>query len=237
MMAAGSALFGAADRIIERGKDIAAHLFEASPQADIRIRGSVNSCVAGTDKVIGIETLAKRSYVPGALPPGEPLGLAEHLVTRPGDATFPNGCHIAEVEIDPETGMTTLSRYLVVDDVGTVINPLLLKGQVHGGVAQGFGQVFGENIVYQDGQILTASFMDYAMPRADDFPDLHVSSNPHPTASNPLGVKGAGEAGTVGALPVLMSAALDALRPVGVEWLDMPATPERVWRAIRDART
>ena len=235
MMAAGSALFGAADRIIERGKHIAAHLFEASA-ADIEFADG-EFRVAGTDKVIGIETLAKRSYVPGALPPGEPLGLAEHLVTRPGDATFPNGCHIAEVEIDPETGATTLARYMVVDDVGTVINPMLLKGQVHGGVAQGFGQVFGENVVYQDGQILTASFMDYAMPRADDFPDLHVSSNPHPTASNPLGVKGAGEAGTVGALPVLMSAALDALRPLGVEWLDMPATPERVWRAIRDART
>jgi len=234
MMAAGSALVGAADRIIERGKQIAAHLFEASV-ADIAFADG-EFRVAGTDRVIGIEALAKRSYVPGALPPGERLGLAEQLVTRPGDATFPNGCHIAEVEIDPDTGVTTLLRYLVVDDVGTVINPLLLKGQIHGGVAQGFGQVFGENVLYQDGQILTASFMDYPMPRADDLPDLEVTSNPQPTTSNPLGVKGAGEAGTVGALPVLMSAVLDALRPLGVEWLDMPATPERVWRAIRDAR-
>ena len=233
MMAAGTALFGAADRIVARGKRIAAHLFETS-EADIVFADGAFR-VAGTDKVIGIETLAKRSYVPGALPPGEPLGLAEHLVTRPGDATFPNGCHIAEVEIDPETGVTALLRYVVVDDVGTVINPLLLKGQIHGGVAQGFGQVFGENVLYNDGQILTASFMDYPMPRAGDLPDLEVTSNPHPTASNPLGVKGAGEAGTVGALPVLMSAVLDALRPAGVEWLDMPATPERVWRAIRGA--
>lgn len=233
MMAAGSALVGVAERIIERGKRIAAHLLEAS-EADIEfVNGEFR--VAGTDKVIGIETLAKRSYVPGA-PPGEPLGLSEHLVTRPGDATFPDGCHIAEVEIDPDTGATMLLRYLVVDDVGTVINPLLLKGQVHGGVAQGFGQVFSENVLYQDGQILTASFMDYPMPRADDLPEIHVTSNPHPTESNPLGVKGAGEAGTVGALPVLMSAVLEALRPLGVEWLDMPATPERVWRAIRDAR-
>ena len=162
--------------------------------------------------------------------------MAEHLVTRPGDATFPNGCHIAEVEIDPETGATSVLRYCVVDDVGTVINPLLLKGQIHGGVAQGLGQVFGENVLYRDGQIVTASFMDYPMPRADDLPAIEVSSNPHPTASNPLGVKGAGEAGTVGALPALTSAVLDALRPLGVEWLDMPATPERVWRAIRDAR-
>jgi carbon-monoxide dehydrogenase large subunit len=238
MMAVGTALFGAADRIIERGKQIAAHLLEAN-EADIEfLKGEFcgEFRVTGTDKSIDIETLAKRSYVPGALPDGEALGLAAQLVTRPGDATFPNGCHIAEVEIDPETGVTTLLRYNVVDDVGTVINPLLLKGQIHGGVAQGFGQVFGENVLYEDGQILTASFMDYPMPRADDLLNLHVSSNPQPTATNPLGVKGAGEAGTVGALPVLMSAVLDALRPLGVEWLDMPATPQRVWRAIREAR-
>ena len=233
MMAAGSALFGAADRIIERGKQIAAHLLEAS-EVDIEFHNG-EFCVAGTDRAIDLETLAKRSYVPGALPDGEVLGLAEHLVTRPGDATFPNGCHIAEVEIDPDTGVTTLLHYHVVDDVGTVINPLLLKGQIHGGLAQGFGQVFGENVLYEEGQILTASFMDYPMPRADDLPQLHVSSNPQPTATNPLGVKGAGEAGTVGALSVLMSAVLDALRPLGVEWLDMPATPQRVWHAIREA--
>jgi aerobic carbon-monoxide dehydrogenase large subunit len=235
MMAAGSALFGAAERIIERGKRIAAHLLEASEIDIVFSEGAFR--VAGTDKVIGIEALAKRSYVPGALPRGEPLGLAEHLVTRPGDATFPNGCHIAEVEVDPETGATVLLKYLVVDDVGTVINPLLLKGQIHGGVAQGFGQVFGENVLYRDGQILTASFMDYPMPRADDLSDLHVISNPRPTESNPLGVKGAGEAGTVGALPVLMSAVIDALSSRGVDWLDMPATPERVWRAIQGAQS
>ena len=124
----------------------------------------------------------------------------------------------------------------MVDDVGTVINPLLLKGQIHGGVAQGFGQVFGENIIYQNGQLLTGSFADYPMPRASDFPPLSVLSNPQPTASNVLGVKGAGEAGTVGALPVLMSAVMDALRPHGVTWLDMPATPERVWRALNNER-
>jgi carbon-monoxide dehydrogenase large subunit len=231
MMAAGGALMGAADRIITRGKKLAAHFLEAA-EADIEFQDGTFR-VAGTDRAIRIEALAKRSYVPGALPMGEPLGLAEALVTRPGDATFPNGCHVAEVEIDPETGVTKVLRYVVVDDVGRVINPLLLKGQIHGGVAQGLGQVFGENVLFQDGQIVTASFMDYPMPRAADIPDLEVDNNPVPTATNVLGVKGAGEAGTVGALPVLMGAVLDALRSVGVEWMDMPATPERVWRALR----
>lgn len=234
MMAAGGALVFAAERIVERGKKLAAHFLEAS-EADIEFADG-EFRVAGTDRGIGIEALAKRSYVPGALPPGQELGLAAQLVTRPGDATFPNGTHIAEVEVDPDTGETALLRYCVVDDVGTVINPLLLKGQIHGGVAQGFGQVFGENILYQDGQLLTASFADYPMPRASDFPKMEVLSNPQPTATNPLGVKGAGEAGTVGALPVLMSAVLDALRPRGVTWLDMPATPERVWRALNPIR-
>ena len=234
MMAGGGALVAAAARIVERGKRLAAHFLEAS-EADIEFAAG-EFRVAGTDKGIGIEALAKRSYVPGALPKGEELGLSALLINRPGDATFPNGCHIAEVEIDPETGECTLLRYLVVDDVGTVINPLLLKGQIHGGVAQGFGQVFGENIIYQNGQLLTGSFADYPMPRASDFPPLSVLSNPQPTASNVLGVKGAGEAGTVGALPVLMSAVMDALRPHGVTWLDMPATPERVWRALNNER-
>ncbi len=233
MMAAGGALVGAADRIIARGRQIAAHLLEAS-EADIEF-GQGRFRVVGTDREIGLEALARQSYLPGALPAGEELGLAARLVSRPGDATFPNGCHVAEVEIDPETGEARLCRYVVVDDVGTVINPLLVKGQIHGGVAQGWGQVFGEDIRYQDGQLVTASFADYPMPRASDLPAMTVLSNPQPTTTNPLGVKGAGEAGTVGALPVLMSAVLDALRPRGVRWLDMPATPERIWRALQAA--
>ena len=168
--------------------------------------------VAGTDRGIGIEDVARQSYVPGALPPGEELGLYALLVTRPGDATFPNGCHVCEVEIDPETGETALLRYVVVDDVGTVINPLLLKGQIHGGVAQGLGQILGEEVRYDAaGQILTASFADYPMPRASDLCDIEVLSNPVPTTTNPLGVKGAGEAGTVGALPAVQAAVIDAL--------------------------
>ena len=233
MMAAGGALVGAAQKVIARGREIAAHLLEAAVD-DIEFAEGVFR-VAGTDRAIGIEALARASYVPGALPDGAELGLGAALVTRPQDGTFPNGCHVAEVEIDPETGTTELLRYVVVDDVGTVINPLLLKGQIHGGVVQGFGQVFGESILYRDGQPLTASFMDYAMPRADELCDFTVKSNPVPTASNPLGVKGAGEAGTVGALVVLINAVVDALRPLGVTHIEMPATPARVWEAIRTA--
>jgi carbon-monoxide dehydrogenase large subunit len=233
MMAAGGALVGAAKKVIERGREIAAHLLEADV-ADIEFADGVFR-VAGTDRGMGLEAVARQSYVPGALPDGAELGLGASLVTRPLDGTFPNGCHIAEVEIDPETGATQLLRYTVVDDVGTVINPLLLKGQIHGGVVQGIGQVFGENIQYQDGQLLTASFMDYGMPRADELCDFTVKSNPVPTKTNPLGVKGAGEAGTVGALVVLINAIVDALRPLGVTHLEMPASPERVWAAIQAA--
>lgn len=235
MMAAGGALVGAAERIIARGRRIAAHLLEAA-EADIEFAEGFFR-VAGTDRGIGIEDLARRSYVPGALPMGEDLGLSALLISRPGDATFPNGCHICEVEVDPETGETALLSYVVVDDVGTVINPLLVKGQIHGGIAQGFGQVFGESIRYDAaGQLLTASFMDYALPRAGDLCGFTVLSNPVPTTTNPLGVKGAGEAGTVGALPALLGAVADALRPLGVTHFDLPATPERVWAAIHGAR-
>jgi len=236
MMACGAALVGAAEKVIARGKVIAAHLLEAAV-ADLEFAEGAFR-VVGTDRALSLEQVARTSYIPGALPDGAELGLGAALVTRPGDATFPNGCHVAEVEIDPETGETALLRYTVVDDVGTVINPLLLKGQIHGGIAQGFGQVFSENIQYRDGQLLTASFADYAMPRAGDLCDFTVKSNPVPTASNPLGVKGAGEAGTVGALPVLINAVVDALRPLGITHIEMPATPERVWSAIHDpART
>jgi len=142
------------------------------------------------------------------------------------------------VELDPETGKVDITNYCVADDVGTVINPLTLKGQIHGGIAQGAGQILMEQVVFDadSGQLLTGSFMDYAMPRADDFGDIKIISNPVPTATNPLGVKGAGEAGTVGALPAVMNAILDALRQVGVADLDMPATPERVWQAIQEAK-
>src|SRR6202050_1872957 len=156
----------------------------------------------------------------------------------PEKPTYPNGSHVCEVEVDPKTGAVQLLAYLVVDDVGTVINPLTLAGQIHGGVAQGVGQVLMEQVVYEkeSGQLLTASFMDYAMPRADTMCNVAIRSNPVPTATNLLGAKGAGEAGCVGALPAVMIAILNALEPLGVRELDMPATSERVWRAIQDAR-
>jgi carbon-monoxide dehydrogenase large subunit len=164
-------------------------------------------------------------------PAGEDVGLVAQAAVAPGDATFPNGCHLCEVEVDAETGVVRLDRYAVVDDVGTVVNPLLLKGQIQGGVAQGAGQALMEAVRYDEGgQMLTATFMDYAMPRAADLPEIAVLSNPQPTATNPLGAKGAGEAGTVGALPAVISAVCDA---IGVAHLDMPATPERVWAALR----
>ena len=156
----------------------------------------------------------------------------------PEVSNFPNGTHVCEVEVDPETGAVSMQRYAVVDDVGTVINPLLLKGQIYGGIAQGVGQILKEDIAYDpdSGQLLTGSFMDYAMPRADDFCDIAIESHPVRPRLTPLGAKGAGEAGTVGAMPATMNAIIDALAPLGVTHIDLPATPERIWRAIQEAQ-
>jgi carbon-monoxide dehydrogenase large subunit len=232
LMAAGGAIMHAAVEIIAKGRRIAAHLLEAS-EADIVFEAGEFS-VAGTDKRLGFEAIAAAAYTAGRLPPDIPMGLMAQSVSRPDDGTFPNGCHVAEVEVDPETGIVRLVNYVVADDVGTVINPLLLKGQIHGGIAQGVGQVLLENFLFDStGQPLTASFMDYAMPRASDLPFVEVLSNPQPTTKNVLGVKGAGEAGTVGALPVVVSAVCDA---IGVAHIDMPLTPERVWRALQEKR-
>jgi aerobic carbon-monoxide dehydrogenase large subunit len=237
MMAGGTALVRATDKIVAQGKAIAAHMLEAG-ESDIVFENG-RFTVAGTDRCVRIEDVARTSYAVGKLPPGAEYGLSAGVVTTPPEATFPNGCHVCEVEIDEETGAVEIVGYVVVDDVGTVINPLLVKGQIHGGVAQGLGQALIENLVYEPGtgQMVTGSFMDYAMPRADDMPSMTVISSPTPTPNNPLGVKGAGEAGTVGALPVVMNAVVDALRPLGVTHLDMPASPARVWAAIRKART
>ncbi len=236
MMACGSALLRASEKIIERGKSIAAHMLEAG-QADIVFdRGTF--AVVGTDRALRIETVARASFDPAQLPPGSEWGLQAQAIVTPGEATFPNGCHICEVEIDPDTGEAGIVGYVVVDDVGTVINPLLVHGQIHGGVVQGIGQIMLEAVAYEagSGQLITGSFMDYAMPRAADIAAMDVLSNPQPTATNPLGVKGAGEAGCVGALPVVMNALLDALRPLGVTDLEMPATPARIWAAMAAAR-
>ncbi len=229
IVAGGTATFAAVDRVVEKGKRLAAHLLEAAA-ADIEFSPG-RFAVAGTDRSVTLEQVARAAYAPGARPPGEDVGLVANAAVKTQDATFPNGCHICEVEVDPETGEVRLDRYTVVDDVGTVVNPLLLKGQIHGGVVQGASQALFEEMRFDpaSGQALTASFMDYAMPRASDMPPMKVVSNPQPTKLNPLGAKGAGEAGTVGALPAVISAVCDA---IGVPHLDMPATPERVWRAL-----
>jgi carbon-monoxide dehydrogenase large subunit len=237
MMAAGTAFRRAADRVIARGKEIAAHLLEASA-LDIEFADG-RFTVAGTDRGIDLVEVAKASFLPAKMPKGMELGLQGGAVAAPLDASFPNGCHVCEVEIDPETGATHMVRYTVVDDVGRVVNPLLLKGQIHGGVAQGAGQALLETMVYdrESGQVLSGSFMDYGMPRADDFPFFEVGSHDVPCRTNPLGIKGAGEAGTVGALPAVMNAVADALRPLGVTRVDMPASPQNIWRAIRAAKS
>ena len=232
----GTALWLAADKVIAKGKRIAARLLEAAP-ADITFADGTFA-VVGTDRAVALRDVARTAFQPAQLPPGLEPGLYETGTFAPPADTWPNGCHICEVEVDPDSGAVTLVSYVIVDDVGTVINPLTLKGQIHGGVAQGAGQALMEQVVYdQDsGQLLTASFMDYAMPRADTLPDVRIESHPVPTTLNPLGAKGAGEAGTVGALPVVMNAVVDALAPLGVRGLDMPASSARVWEAIRTAR-
>jgi len=232
----GSALWMAADKVIAKGKRIAAHLLEAA-EADIEFTDG-NFAVAGTDRRLTITEVARASFQAARLPKELEGGLYETGTFAPDDNTYPNGCHVSEVEIDPDTGELEIVRYVVIDDVGTVVNPFGLKGQIHGGVAQGLGQALMEQVVYdrESGQNLTGSFMDYAMPRADVMPYMEIHSNPVPTKRNPLGAKGAGEAGTVGALPAIVNAVIDALAPLGVKTLEMPATPARIWQAIHDAR-
>ena len=231
----GAALFHAADKLIEKGRKIAAHKFEAA-EADIAFADGVFT-IAGTDRNVTIEAVARAAFNPGELPPGLEPGFAESGHFTPPAPTFPNGCHVCEVEIDPETGLIEIVRYLVVDDFGTVINPLLLAGQVHGGIAQGVGQAMLERTVYdpESGQLLTGNLTDYAVPHADTLPRIEFSYNIVPCRTNPLGVKGAGEAGAIGAPPALVNAVVDAVAELGIDHLDMPLTPQRLWRALRDA--
>ncbi len=235
MSLGGGALRIAANRIIEKGTQIAAFMMEAAP-ADIEFKEG-KFAVKGTDKAVPITAVAKRSYFPMGYPVHLGVGLEAVGEFDMGPGNFPNGCQIAEVEIDPDTGKVDLVRMLITDDVGTVVNPLLLEGQMHGGVAQGVGQALWENITYDpaSGQLVSASFLDYCMPRADDLPSFQVDVHPIPTGTNPLGVKGAGETGTVGAPAAVMNAIADALISRGKALIDMPATPERVWRALKAA--
>ncbi|MGH7059289.1 MAG: xanthine dehydrogenase family protein molybdopterin-binding subunit, partial [Stellaceae bacterium] len=232
----GAALAHAADKLVAKGKRIAAHLFEAA-EADIEFADGVFS-VAGTDRRLGIEEVARAAFNPAQQPPGIEPGFAESGHFTPPQPTFPNGCHVCEVEVEPETGVIRILRYVVVDDFGTVVNPLLLRGQVQGGVAQGVGQAMLEHCVLDPdtGQLVTGSLADYCLPRAEDLPAIEFAYNIVPCRTNPLGIKGAGEAGAIGAPPALVNAVVDALAPLGIDRLDMPLTPERVWRAIQAAK-
>jgi len=232
----GGAIVMVSDKIIAKGKKIAAHMLEAA-EGDIEFSNG-RFTIAGTDRGVGIHDVAKTAFKLEKLPRGMEPGLYETATYRANTGNFPNGCHVCEVEIDPDTGATQVVGYWVVDDVGTVINPLLVKGQIMGGIAQGMGQVLMEDKAYdpESGQVLSGSFMDYAMPRAADFCNVTIEDNPVPTPTNPLGVKGAGEAGTVGSLSAGVNAIIDALSVLGVRHIDTPCTPYRVWQAIRDAK-
>src|SRR5499427_5407561 len=236
IMHSGTAIVEAAAKVIEQGKQIASHVLEASA-ADIDFAQG-RFVIAGTDRAIGIMELAERLRAGLKLPEGVPSTLdVRHVSDGPGASTYPNGCHVCEVELDPDTGVIEVVKYVSVNDFGTVINPLIVEGQLHGGVIQGIGQALMEMTVYDgDGQLLTGSFMDYALPRAGDSPEVVVINHPVPTKTNMLGVKGCGEAGCAGSLTSVMNAIAHALSEFGIRHMDMPATPYRVWRAIQDAR-
>jgi carbon-monoxide dehydrogenase large subunit len=232
--ATGMAIVEASKLVIEKGKKAAAHLLEAA-EGDIEFAGG-RFTIAGTDRSIDIIELARRLRE-GKTPDGVPSSLDVDHTTKEVPSTFPNGCHVAEVEIDPDTGVVEIVRYTGVNDFGTIVNPMLVAGQLHGGVAQGIGQALMECISYDSsGQPITGSFMDYALPRAADIPMMAVGDHPVPAKSNPLGTKGCGEAGCAGSLSTIVNAVLDAVSEYGIAHLDMPLTPERIWRAIRDAR-
>jgi carbon-monoxide dehydrogenase large subunit len=225
-MMGGGALAEASEVVIRKGKELAGEVLETAA-GDLEFRGG-RFVVSGTDRSISLEELVKR--FPGKLD-------VKH-VTEVIPSAFPNGCHVAEVEIDPDTGAVEVVRYSSVNDFGTVLNPLLVEGQIHGGVVQGIGQCLMESAQYDsEAQLLTGSFMDYALPRAEDTPErIGWQSHPVPAKTNPLGAKGCGEAGCAGAMTSVMNAVADALRGVGISHFDMPASPQRVWQAIQRAK-
>ena len=232
--ATGQAIVEASALVIAKGKQTAAHLMEAS-EADIEFANG-RFTIAGTDRSIDIMELAQRAR-DGNMPEGVPSSLDVDHNSKETPSTFPNGCHVAEVEIDPDTGIIEIVRYSAVNDFGTVVNPMIVAGQLHGGVAQGIGQALMEEVSYDEsGQPITGSFMDYALPRAGDIPLMEVGDHPSPAKSNPLGTKGCGEAGCAGSLVSIVNAVVDALSEYGITHIDMPLTPERVWRAIQDGK-
>jgi carbon-monoxide dehydrogenase large subunit len=235
MMQSGGAIIESSDLVIERGKPAAAHFLEAAV-ADIEFANG-RFVIAGTDRSIGIMDLAERLRLAVKLPDDVPRSLDVSNVFKGVPSAFPNGCHIAEIELDPETGAIEIASYTTVNDFGVLVNPMLVEGQAHGGIVQGIGQALMESVAYdQDGQLMTGSYMDYALPRANDMPGLGFISHPVPARTNPLGAKGCGEAGCAGSLPAVMNAVVDALSEFGITHIDMPATPIRVWQAIEAAR-
>jgi len=231
LMASGAAILQAADIVIEKGCRAAGHVLEAAAE-DIEFAAG-RFTIAGTDRGIGIMELAARLRTLGPLPQDVPNALDSRTVLDQSPMAFPNGCHICEVDIDPDTGQVRIDRYTSVNDFGVIVNPLLVEGQAHGGIAQGIGQALHERVVYsEDGQLLSGSYMDYGLPRADDLPSFGFKSAPDPCRTNPLGAKGCGEAGCAGSMPAVMNAISDAL---GGRHIDMPATPERIWAAVRGA--
>ena len=236
LLLAGTAIVDGAEKIIAKGKTLAGHFLEAA-EGDIEFRDG-RFAIAGTDRAIDILELAAKTRAVKTLPAGLPATLDDAGLSTGNKNTFPNGTHLCEIEIDEETGAARILRYTVVDDFGVLVNPLIVEGQIHGGIAQGAGQVLLEDAHFDpgSGQLLSGSFQDYAMPRADDFSGFDVTFHNVPCATNLLGIKGAGEAGTVGALGATMNAVMDALSPLGITQLDLPATPQRLWAAIQKAK-
>ena len=235
IMASGAAILEASDRVIEKGKKIAAHIFETAVE-DIVFEGDAFQ-IAGTDKTVTVTELAEHLRGGLDLPEDLPRDLSVKHIFDAAPSAFPNGCHICELEVDPETGVIEIDRYNMVNDFGTVVNPLMVEGQAHGGIVQGLGQALMENAVYDsEGQLQTGSYMDYAVPRASDVPRFTFATHAVPATTNPLGAKGCGEAGCAGSLPSIMNALVDALAPLGVKHINMPATPEKVWAAIQEAK-
>ena len=235
MSTGGSALLMAAEMVVEKGKRLAGLMLEASEE-DIEFK-SGRFCVKGTDRSVAFKDVAKKSYQGIGLAPELGIGL-DGAGTHPGPFTFPNGCMICEVEVDTDTGYVGVVNLCAVDDVGTVINPLTLEGQLHGSTAQGLGETLFERVIYEagSGQLITGSFLDYALPRADNMPPIISSTRPVPTKLNPLGAKGGSEPGNVGAPAAIINAIVDALSSYKVTDVPLPATPERIWRLIQAVR-
>jgi carbon-monoxide dehydrogenase large subunit len=230
----GTAIVMCIDKIVAKAKVLAAHLIKA-PVEDVQFSAG-RFTAKGHDRTLEWKELANEAYVAKHIPKGFEPGLEASSFFEPDNFTFPFGTHIVAVEIDRESGAVAIKKYVAVDDCGPQINPLLVEGQVQGGIAQALGQVMFERTVYDDnGQLLTGEFMDYAIPRAEDIPEYILGSTETPSPSNPLGIKGVGEAGTIGATPAIVNAVMDALAPLGVRHLDLPLTPEKVWRAITES--